>query len=123
MRPVSDRYLEALRGGHLMDAEVDVLDDDGRAIATLPAVEGYVRIDDSASHRRSVDVTVQDTGRLVPRDPTHMIGPIRGRVRVRRGVRYPAGQHVGLLATPATFTRHGDMQGVVTDSEGSLTLG
>lgn len=92
MRPVSARFLDAVRSSHQIASRVEILSS-GTVVATFPAVGGNVALDANAAIRGSADVTFVDDGTLgiVPTDATDPLAPYGQEIRVSRGVRYPDG--------------------------------
>ncbi len=92
MRPVSARFLEAVRSSHRIVSQVEVLFD-GDVLGPFPATGGTVTLDGNANIRGSCDVAFVDDGTLglVPNAPTDALSVYGQELRVSRGIAYPDG--------------------------------
>lgn len=88
MWPVSDRFLEALRGPHDAVAYADVYYANTLVMAGLPVEDGSVSIDEGSDVRRTARVTVADPS-LAPADIIDMLSPFGTEIRLRRGIAFP----------------------------------
>lgn len=94
MRPVSDRFLSALRGSHRAPAQAFVVapgqtgvEPDGTEITAL---SGDVQMDAKAAVRATLDITTDGTGAF-PTTATDLLAPYGNEVFVRRGVAFGGG--------------------------------
>lgn len=94
MRPVTDQFLESLRGSHQMIADARILtsfqtgvDPDGTAIDLL---SGDVTYNATAKVRASLSLLTNGDG-LWPSDPSGLLTPYGNEVFVRRGIDYGNG--------------------------------
>lgn len=90
MYPVSQRFLDALRGNHQIVTRVDVLDGvTNEVIQSLEIEDGYVRIDREADNRRQVDL-VLSRPEYVPSTAADILHPLSGNeIKVYRGIKFP----------------------------------
>lgn len=97
MRPVSDRWADAIRTPHRIAVRATLLD--GSTETPLPTVtEGSVTLDANAAIRGRLDLTVVDdpddetlTLEIVPDAATSPLAPYGNEVKVERGLYYPDG--------------------------------
>lgn len=92
MRPVSARFLDAVRTSHQIVSQIEILAS-GTVVATFPATAGSVTLDANSAIRGNCDATFVDDGTLglVPTDAADPLAPYGQELRVSRGVRYPDG--------------------------------
>lgn len=99
MRPVSARFLNAVRGSHVAVARARVVapgqtgtDPDG---AIIPILTGDVQLDANAEVRSTLDMTtagVSDAGvRMWPNAANDLLAPFGKEVFVERGIQYKTG--------------------------------
>jgi hypothetical protein len=95
MRPVTDKFLETLRGSHRMVADARICttfqtgtDPTGTEI---PILEGDVAADATADIRSTIDLTTEGVG-LWSADPDGLLTPYGNELFVRRGIEYADGQ-------------------------------
>jgi Domain of unknown function (DUF5047) len=90
MRPVSDRFLRALRGSHRAVTQALVVQAGQTGInptgTALEVLDGNVELDATADIRSTLDITVNGRG-LFPRRPTDLLAPYgKYEIFVRRGI-------------------------------------
>lgn len=94
MRPVSDLWLNTIRGSHVMAAEAVVCTafqtGTDPAGTTIPILDGHVVVDSTADIRSSLDLTTDGTG-MWPSDPSSLLAPYGNEVFIRRGLAYGSG--------------------------------
>lgn len=88
--PVSDRFLSALRLSHDVVTTVDVYRDGVLLREGLPITGGTVTVDEGSKVRRTVSLTVGETG-LDPAEATDLLAPFGTELHVRTGVRMTEG--------------------------------
>lgn len=100
MRPVSAKFLNAIRASHESVTVIDVISpalvsgDDDTFLETLATVtSGTVTLDAAAQVRGRVDLTLIDDGTLglVPSHPADLLAPYGNELHVQRGIHYPDG--------------------------------
>lgn len=104
MRPVSERFLNALRGSHRATSQALAVDNGQNGVepgnaTELSIISGDVRFDGQAQIRSALTLEVEGTG-LFPRPGRRFdrLAPYRTEIYVRRGLDYGGGQveYVGL---------------------------
>lgn len=94
MRPVSDAFLQTLRGSHTMTAEAFVLDTFQTGTSPtgteIPVMAGSVILDGSADVRSTLDLTTDGTG-MWPNQAADLLAPYGNEIFVRRGIQYGNG--------------------------------
>lgn len=95
MRPVTDKFLETLRGSHRMVADARIcttfqtgVDPTGTGI---PILGGDVASDANADIRSTIDLTTDGAGAWAS-DPGGLLTPYGNEVFVRRGIEYGDGE-------------------------------
>ncbi len=89
MYPVSDAFLDAIRGSHKVTARAELLAD-GSFVQDLDVVGGSVKVDENAAQLRSLTCTMADpTGTLTPASLTDPLAPAGNELRIWRGVETP----------------------------------
>ena len=97
MRPVSDRWADAIRTSHRIAVRATLID--GAATYALPTItEGSVSLDANAATRGRVDLTVLDdpddetlTLDVIPDSASAALAPYGNEIKVERGLYYPDG--------------------------------
>ncbi|SCL21502.1 DUF5047 domain-containing protein [Micromonospora inyonensis] len=93
MRPVSERFLRALRGSHRMVVQARVVAPGSTGVnpdgTDIPILDGDVQMDGSAQVRSTLDLTTE--GSLWPTRASSLLAPYGNELFVRRGVRYGNG--------------------------------
>lgn len=89
--PATDRFLEEIRSSHTIVSYV-VVTSPSQESARLEAVDGDVRVDRTASIRRSCSITCVDSdGSWAPKGPESILTPYGTELRPYRGVLYADG--------------------------------
>lgn len=102
MRPVSDRFLAAVRGSHRATAQAFALDNGQTGVepmgtTELSIISGDVRFDAKAQIRSTLSLEIEGTD-LFPRRASDRLAPFGTEIYARRGLDYGGGQieYVGL---------------------------
>lgn len=94
MRPVTDRFAQAVTQPHQLAVETVVLHDDQETPVEI--VEGGVTLDQTAAVRGRCDLTIavdpdDDPDGLIPTGPSSLLAPYGNEIRVGRGIQYEDG--------------------------------
>jgi hypothetical protein len=102
VRPVSDRFLAAVRGSHRIASQALAVEGGQTGVepsntVELDLIDGDVRFDAKAQIRSTLSLTVNGAG-LFPRAASDLLAPFGNEIYVRRGLDYGGGQleYVGL---------------------------
>jgi hypothetical protein len=93
MRPVSDRFLDAVRGSHRMVAEARIVAPGQTGVVptgtVIPILDGDVQLDAAADVRSTIDLTT--SGDRWPADADGLLTPYGNELHVRRGIQLDGG--------------------------------
>lgn len=88
---MTDRFLAEIRRSHRYTTYVDVISPDNKTVR-LPAIDGSVKCDRTATVRRTISVKCVDPdGRFTPRDEHGILTPFGTLIKAYRGVVYDDG--------------------------------
>jgi hypothetical protein len=118
MRPVTDRWREAIKLPHTAITRSTLLNTDGTTTELEP-ISGQVTLDFRSAVRGRFDAALEDdgSGDLVPSDYTDLLTPYGNEIQVERGIRYADGDEE--LVSLGVF---GIEDAEVVDEDDNLTI-
>jgi hypothetical protein len=91
MQARTARFDDAIRYGGKAVAIADVYRGGILLRGNIPLISGKVKVDNSASQHRSLDVVVVDDGTLKPINPTDLLMPYGNEIKIRSGFEFGDG--------------------------------
>lgn len=122
MITTSAAYQRHVQASHTQHFRAD-LEQDGVKVAELEPISGSVNIDRTATHRRTVSVTLVDpTGALVPGGAGDLLAPGQALLRPYLGVEIPTITHIYRLDDTQAMWAEGTHTDTYADDSGDLVL-